>query len=169
MPLTKEIIHQWTEELSNCCRWGEDDERGTLNLIIAQNRKEEASLVTKGISVSLVKDIPKEIGPDSPKPLKQNLDVVEYKGQTRALDDCTMDHNGESYSHIDALCHIFYDQKIYNGYSKDLVKPNGTEKLGINNMKHGIFTCGVLVDVPRLKGKSYLEPDETIMPADMEA
>jgi hypothetical protein len=90
MPLTKEIIHQWTEELSNCCRWGEDDERGTLNLIIAQNRKEEASLVTKGISVSLVKDIPKEIGPDSPKPLKQNLDVVEYKGQTRALDDCTM-------------------------------------------------------------------------------
>jgi hypothetical protein len=50
-----------------------------------------------------------------------------------------------------------------------LVKPNGTEKLGINNMKHGIFTCGVLVDVPRLKGKSYLEPDETIMPADMEA
>jgi kynurenine formamidase len=109
------------------------------------------------------------MGPDSPKPLKQNLDIVESEGQTWALDEYTMNYHGESYSHIDALCHIIYNQKMYNGYSKDLVKPNGTEKLGINNMKHGIFTRGVLVDIPKLKGKSYLAPDETIMPAYIES
>jgi hypothetical protein len=80
IPLTKEIINQWTEELSNWGRWGEDDELGTSNLITAQNRKEAASLVTKVISVSLAKDIPKKIGLDSPKPLQQNLEFVEYKG-----------------------------------------------------------------------------------------
>jgi kynurenine formamidase len=80
-----------------------------------------------------------------------------------------MNYHGISYSHIDALCHIIYNQKMYNRHSKDLVKPNGAEKLGINNMKHGIFTRGVLVDIPKLKGKSYLEPDETIMPAYIES
>jgi hypothetical protein len=50
IPLTK-VINQWTEELSNWGRWGEDDELGTSNLITAQNRK-ATSLVTERISVS---------------------------------------------------------------------------------------------------------------------
>ena len=167
--LTKETINQWTMELSNWGRWGEEDELGTLNLITAQKRKNAALLVTEGVSVSLARNIPKEISPNTPTPLKQDLFVGEWAGHTWALDEYIMNYHGFAYSHIDALCHIFYDKKMYNGFSQDLVKPTGAEKLGINKMNKGIFTRGVLVDVPRLKGVPYLKPGETIIPADIEA
>jgi hypothetical protein len=37
------------------------------------------------------------------------------------------------------------------------------------NYKNGIFTRGVLFDVPRLKGKLWLEPGEAIYPEDLDA
>jgi kynurenine formamidase len=36
-------------------------------------------------------------------------------------------------------------------------------------MKQGIFTRGVLMDIPRLKGVSYLEPGTPIYPEDLDA
>jgi kynurenine formamidase len=167
--LTKEIINQWTEELSNWGHWGENDELGTLNLITPQKRKNAASLVREGISVSLARDIPKETGPNTPTPLKHNLSVGEWTGHMWAGDEYTMEYHGFAYSHIDALCHIFYKKKMYNGFSQDLVKPNGAEKLDIQKMNKGIFTRGVLVDIPRLKGVPYLKPGDTILPEDIEA
>jgi hypothetical protein len=44
IPLTKEIINQWTEELSNWGRWGEDDELGTSNLVL--HKTERSSLAS---------------------------------------------------------------------------------------------------------------------------
>ena len=48
---------------------------------------------------------------------------------------------------------------MYNGVPLDALKPNGAEKLGIENASAGIFTRGLLVDVAWLKGVDYLEPD----------
>jgi kynurenine formamidase len=36
-------------------------------------------------------------------------------------------------------------------------------------MKHGIFTRGLLVDIPRMKGQPYMEPGTAIFPEDLEA
>jgi len=167
--ITKEIINQWTEELSNWGRWGKDDELGTLNLITSNKRKEAASLVTEGISVSLALDVPKNIGPNSQSPLEHVLEISEWAGHTWAVDKYTMEYHGFAYSHIDALCHILYKGKMYNGFSQDFVKPNGAGKLDIQKMNKGIFTRGILVDIPRLKGIPYLKPGAAIMPADIEA
>src|SRR6184192_3372542 len=63
--LTKADIDRWMTELSNWGRWGQDDQAGTINLITPAKRKQAASLVKDGVSVSmsLDADIP---GPSIP-------------------------------------------------------------------------------------------------------
>jgi kynurenine formamidase len=79
-------------------------------------------------------------------------------------------YHGYSHSHLDALCHILYKNQTYNGYARDVVNTaKGCTKLGIQNLKQGVITRGVLLDLPRLKGVPYLEPGTAIYPEDVEA
>ena len=71
-------------------------------------------------------------------------------------------------THVDALCHAWYDDKLYNGFSGDTIRStSGAARLGVEKMPP-IFTRGVLLDLVRLKGR-VLEPGETIGAADLEA
>ena len=56
--------------------------------------------------------------------------------------------HGYATSHIDALCHIFNDGKLYNGYPCETVTAHGATRLGIHHLQPGIVTRGVLIDVP---------------------
>ncbi len=60
-------------ELPNWGRWGKDDQRGTLNLITPTTRKAALKLVREGISVSLAHTNEKDLAPDSPRPLGQQM------------------------------------------------------------------------------------------------
>src|SRR5438128_9255920 len=51
--VTKEQFEQWRTKLSNWGRWGKDDERGALNLITADKRKQAFALAKTGTVVSL--------------------------------------------------------------------------------------------------------------------
>src|SRR5450755_1969277 len=51
--LSKADIDSWMKELSNWGRWGKDDQAGTINLITPAKRRQAASLVKDGVSVSL--------------------------------------------------------------------------------------------------------------------
>jgi hypothetical protein len=42
-------------------------------------------------------------------------------------------------------------------------------KLGIDFLKNGIVTRGILIDIPRLKGLPYLEPGTPVYVEDLEA
>src|SRR5262249_13633438 len=59
--------------------------------------------------------------------------------------------------------------KMYNGFAQTDVTRQGAGKLAITNLKQGIFTRGILMDIPRLKGLPYLEPGTPIYPEDLEA
>jgi hypothetical protein len=41
--------------------------------------------------------------------------------------------------------------------------------LGIQNLKNGVVTRGVLIDIPRLKNLPYLEPGTPVFVEDLEA
>ena len=59
---------------------------------------------------------------------------------------------------------------MYNGIPADASSvEGGCSKLGIENLKNGILTRGVLLDIPRLKGVPYLEPGTPIYTEDIEA
>ena len=167
--LTAATLEQWMSSLSNWGRWGEDDELGTLNLITPEKRRQAAELVTEGTSVSLAFDLAKEASTNNEFPLEHSLRVHENDGGVFAEDTYTIRYHGFAHSHVDALCHIFHQGKMYNGFPRAAVKPDGAEQLGVQTMHQGIFTRGILVDVPWLKDEPYLEPGTAVRVEDLEA
>ncbi len=58
---------------------------------------------------------------------------------------------------------------MYNGTGREVVGEKGASKLSVWNAKSGIFTRGVLMDIPELKGLPWLEPGTPVYPEDLEA
>jgi kynurenine formamidase len=86
------------------------------------------------------------------------------------MDRYSVAYHGYAHSHIDALCHILYKDQTYNGYARAVVNTDkGCTKLGIDNLKTGIVTRGVLIDIPRLRGVDWLEPGTPVYVEDLEA
>ena len=168
--VTKEMVDAWMTELSNWGRWGKDDQLGAINLITPAKRMQAAALVKKGISVSLARDTEKEEAPDNPRPfvhemLRTGLD----KPGGSSSDRYSVAYHGYAHTHMDSTCHKFYNGKMYNGFSQEEVTDKGAGKLAVLNFKNGIFTRGILMDIARLKGVPYLEPDTRIYPEDLDA
>ena len=155
---------RWKKELSNWGRWGKDDEIGALNLITPAKRKQAASLVKEGVSVSMAGDADTVKAVDNPNP-------YELKMLTIGSDEIAVNYHGIAHTHLDSLAHINDNGVFYNGYKPDAEKvlKQGHEKNSIHNVKNGIFTRGILIDIPRLKGVPYLEPGTPIYVEDLEA
>lgn len=158
------------KELSNWGRWGKDDQLGALNLITPEKRRQAARLVTEGISVSLARTAETQRAADNSSPFEHTMLAFgkDSKGM-HSGDRFSVAYHGYAHTHIDSLCHFFYNDRMYNGFSRDEVTREGAKKLGIQNLKQGILTRGILMDIPRLRGKAYLEPGEAIFPEDLDA
>ena len=75
------------------------------------------------------------------------------------LDEYSVSYHGYAHTHMDALCHLFIDGKAYNGMPQSSITAAGASKLAVVNFKNGIFSRAILMDIPRLKGVAYLEPN----------
>lgn len=153
------------EEVSNWGRWGADDQVGTFNLITPEKRQAAAALVRSGVSVSLSHNPMPDEAPDNPDTA---FDHVMREGLQS--DIYTFSYHGYSVSHIDALCHITHKDRLYNDIPKATNNSaDGCDRLGIEHLKQGIVTRGVLLDMARFKGVPYLEPGTAIYTDDIEA
>jgi kynurenine formamidase len=85
------------------------------------------------------------------------------------LDTYSVSYHGYGATHMDALCHMFFNGHMFNGFPQSAVTGQGAGKLDVTHFKNGILTRGVLIDIPRLKGVPYLEPDVVIYPEDLDA
>jgi len=162
--VTRAEYEGWKKSLSNWGRWGANDEIGALNLITAAKRKEAAALVKDGISVSLASDADTVKAVDNPNPYEHEMLAI-------GNDRFGVRYHGITHTHLDSLAHINDNGTFYNGYKPDQagVLKNGHAKNSIHNLKNGLFTRGVLLDIPRLKGVPYLEPGTPIYVEDLEA
>lgn len=167
--MTEADVERLVKELSNWGRWGKDDQLGALNLITAKKRQEAAKLVRLGRSVSLARNVEKSEAADNPKPFEHEM-LMFGKGSIGpwAVDNYSVSYHGLAHTHMDSLCHLFYKNRMYNGFSRDEVMKSGAAKLGIQNVKTGIFTRGILIDIPRLRGKRFLEPGSPIFPEELD-
>ena len=143
----------------NWGRWGADDERGALNHIGADEIKHAAGLVRDGIVVSLAQPL----SPRTPVPAHRagvqhfmGRDGGDYAAGGRrpggfqfAEDTVVLPlHIG---THIDALCHAWYDDQLYNGFPGTGTRSTtGAARCGIGTMGP-IAGRGVLLDVAALK------------------
>jgi kynurenine formamidase len=165
--VTKEQFERWKTELSNWGRWGKDDQMGALNLITPAKRKQAAALVRDGVPISLARDANEEKAVDNPTPYER---TVFGLGPAGVQDRFSVSFHGLAHTHMDALAHRFFDGKMYNGIPADEVtEAKGAPRASIHVARNGIFTRGVLIDIPALKGVPYLEPATRITTADLEA
>ena len=162
---TASQLETWMTDLSNWGRWGTDDERGALNLITPEIRRQALSLARTGSTVSLAR-LQQIVSGSENAPFDM---TVTISPGGFAVDRIGVSFHGVQITHLDALCHFSHRGKTYNGYSFDQIatQDGGCSKLG--NIAEGIVARGVLIDIPRLKGLPYLEPGTHVNQEDIEA
>lgn len=165
--VTHQDVEAMLKKFSNWGRWGKADELGALNLITPEKRKQAALLVKDGISVSLAHDVIKQRADDSP-PFEHKMIETGANSKNGAADIYAVQYHGFTATHFDALCHVFWNGKMYNGFSQQEVTASGAGRLSINRIRDGVVTRGVLVDLPRVLGKKYLEGSRAILPEDLD-
>ena len=181
-PVTKAQADRWMTELSNWGRWGKDDQLGALNLITPEKRRQAMALAKSGTVISLERKIVPSRAPDETKADGKPHGVAFYDirfktfpaGDPRGNDGFSSDiqesHVHGPMTHLDALCHDSANGKLYNGYPLETVSQEvGCTRLGLDNVKEGIVTRGILIDMTRLKSASSREPGTRVYVDDIDA
>jgi len=172
-------VRTYIQSLNNWGRWGRDDELGTLNFIDDQKRRESARLVRDGVAVSCARPIVNLPSVDSTSPPLHymvgsgeafGLNPDETPGALQSASDFIgMAFHGFTVTHLDALCHIFWNGKMYNDRSSQMVSNReGALVESIDTVKDGIVSKGILLDVARHRGVDWLELGEGIFPEELE-
>jgi kynurenine formamidase len=157
-------------------RWGAEDEVGAPNLIGPEQVRLAASLVRTGQVVSLTQPISDR----TPVP-RHRAGAMHFMGRDGgdyaagakrpggfqfAEDTVVLPlHLG---THIDALCHAWCDDHLYNAFPGNTVRSTtGALRCGIEKMPP-LVTRGVLLDIVRLRG-AVASPGDAIGRAELEA
>lgn len=164
LPSDKEV-RTYFETCSNWGRWGDDDSAGTVNLVTPEKRREAAALVRTGRAVSLARRLNTQGGPGNWNPAQHYLQV----GPQFSADYLGMFFHGYATTHIDALCHIFWDGKMWNGKPASNVTSGGARSGAVDAWSNGIATRGVLLDIPRFRGTPHVTLDAPVRGWEMEA
>lgn len=164
MPALPPHLLQLAARVSNRGRWGDDDRRGTLNLIDAAAVRRGAAAVRQGRPFSLA--IPFDADgpqtgaiPGRDNPSREMIAVnLAYTGDEDGF--CTSDDRltmgVQAATHWDALAHVGYRGELYNGVPDSVVTAGGAAELGIDAMGP-VASRGVLLDVARLHGVDHFD------------
>ena len=173
-------VREYLRTLSNWGRWGADDELGTINLVTPAKRIQAAGLVTDGVSVTCARPWTTEIAADTTvQPMRFMVDSGEGRATASperqvarrgAAEFIGMVFHGYSITHVDAPSHYFWDGRMYNGRSSELVTSReGATVAAVENLRDGVVSRGVLLDIPRLRGIDALPAAEGVMPEELDA
>jgi kynurenine formamidase len=151
--------------------WGPDDRRGALNYITPAEILGALGEVTLGRTVSLAAPVEHRPAADNPDPAQHQmtgpLGADAGPGLAFSMDRIAMNIHGNADSHVDALCHVIFDGKLYNGVPAETVTESGAAELSIAVTADGIVGRGVLLDVPRSRGVPWLEPGDDVTADDL--
>ena len=176
-PSEHEVI-DYLKTLSNWGRWGAEDELGTINLITPAKRAAAARLVQDGVAVTGARPIVTDITADTTfQFMRFMVDSGEgrdtapperVRARRGAGEFIGMVFHGYTVTHIDTPAHFFWEGKIYNGRSCNLITSReGATVEAVELLHDGVVSRGVLLDVARTRGVRWLEPGEGVMPEDL--
>lgn len=155
-------------------QWGDKDEIGALNLVTPNQVVLAASLVRQGRVIALAQPLSKDTAVPSLRPRFQHFmtrDGGDYaggapaKGGFQFADDSVVMplHIG---THLDALCHVWCEDQLYNGHpGTGTTSTAGAKKCGIEKLPP-IVTRGLLLDIVALHG-GPLAPGQSIGRAEL--
>ena len=162
--------------VSNAGRWGVDDQRGTLNLLTPEAVLRGVRAVRQGKVFSLA--IPfDEDGPQTgaipgrTNPERRMLAVNQpYTGDPAEFcsNDDAVTMGVQAATHWDALAHVSYEGRLYNGVDASVITQDGAFKLGIDRFGP-VAGRGVLADIARLHGVEHFDDAYPITGDDLDA
>ncbi|WP_254545794.1 cyclase family protein [Halomarina pelagica] len=171
----RDIAELLADAPSNWGRWGDDDEVGALNYLTEEEVLRGVRAVEHGKTFTLGLPIgrpggdpvwPGRSGADHYMELDKGhfeagkVDVPGAAGLEYADDVVYMFLQGTT--QFDALGHVWYDDRLYNGFDAGTTK-GGMEYCSIEPMaEHGVVGRGVLLDVARHRGRDRLDRGERI-------
>ena len=149
--------------------FGPDDEIGAARRITAHKRASAARLVREGRCLSLAQPLSR----DTPVPRHRagvqhfmDRDGGDYAAGRRApggfqfAEDTVMMpvHVG---THVDALCHVWTEDQIYNGHSgHEITSTRGARRCGIEKLPP-LVSRGVLLDLVALRGEALADGESS--------
>ena len=177
---TEAQVLEWYRNENNWGRWGQDDQRGALNLITPAKRTQAAALVQSGETVSCARPITTDIDLDTTFQVQRYMvdsgegrdtDPLERRNSRRgAAEFIGMVFHGQTITHIDALSHYSYEGLMYNGVPAGVVTSReGAQSHAIDLTAQGLVSRGVLLDIARVRGVNWLPPEAPVLPADLDA
>jgi len=136
-------------------RWGSEDERGALNYIGAHEVIQATRLVKHGKVIALAQTL----SPRTPVPGHRGS-MMHFMGRDGGdyaaggkrpggfqFAEDTVVMPLQFATHIDALCHAWHDDRLYNGFSSNGTRSTtGAARCGVEKMG-AIVARGVLLDV----------------------
>ncbi|MEV0588259.1 cyclase family protein [Nonomuraea sp. NPDC050310] len=155
-------------EPNNWGRFGPEDQRGTLNLLTGPHVLAALSHAVTGEVLSL--GMPIRRGrprlPGRPEPQHyMSIDGADFAAGTRPVgaglrmaDDTLIVSPHGTTTHLDALCHMWSGDELYNGHPAAQVHSYGARRCGIEHVG-GVVTRGVFFDVPAYLGLDHLPAD----------
>lgn len=152
-PGDADIVGALAAELSNWGRWGDDDERGTVNYITREKLVEAARQVTTGEVIEL--GVPLDAhGPAAGHPRRFNplhFMTVLPGERTRpgglGVADDVLTLPLQAGTQWDALAHVSYRGRMYGDRPTSMVTSAGAAACGIRTISGRIASRGILVDL----------------------
>ena len=157
-------FHALAAQVNNWGRWGPEDERGTLNLITDDLVRRAAALVEDGRRIPLALPLSAD-GPQlgfvrgRTNPTRTMVAVHEPLGGAEdgvRFNDDAVQMGLQAATHWDALAHVSYTGRMYNGFPTSVVTEDGATKLGAERIGP-VTGRGVLLDVAAAAGVARLE------------
>lgn len=180
-----ETVRSISERVSNWGRWGNDDQRGTLNHVEPEHVARAAGLVKAGRAVSMALPYD-DAGPQTGSLGRFNpIHLMIRDGADAIAGTSIRDFYGGVDRHFrgtddiiimplqcgtqwDALGHVVFENRIYNGFSADQVTSRGALKNSVRQAAGSMVGRGVLLDVAAAKGLDWLEPGYAISGDDLD-
>ena len=169
-----EKYHEWIEELAGNARFGRHDRLGTANFIDAEARRRAAASIQTAECIPLSRPIV-EGGDDSSVVIEvATAEMAEFNGRAlgfggmpvnTAGDVAHIQAHGTANTHLDALNHFGRGGRWYSDFAVD--EPDGHSIMHLTN--HGLFTRGVLVDIPAVRGTDWVDADAPVGGDDIDA
>lgn len=171
-------LDHWPYHTGNWGRW--DNDRGTLNLITPEVVIRAAREVRIGRAIPCSRPLSGlEVSPSPAAPdrlaaehqmTKADCEGFEEGDLTQAAEDeLRFKIHGMTNTHLDALSHMGYRGKAFNGYKFPEVvdMKDGAKRLDIRTSL-AIVTRAVFIDVPRSRGVEHLELGESVQRSDVD-
>ena len=161
---TKTEVDSFLRDRRNWGRWGDKGGAGAINLITPQKRLAAVKLVRTARTVSLSRPFPVTPSVENPRPAHHYMfsEPRPHNGGV-AMDYYGVFYHGTASTHIDALCHVWDQNGMWDGKKPaDVIAYTGAKYGTIDQWGDGILTRGVLLDVPKHRGVPYVTLGEPV-------